>query len=298
MGGLCSRRLRIPETKGMGNMSVFRARRIASTIPNYTILLLLLGFTLIPLLLLALNSFKSTTEIASNPFSLPREILFSNYSDAWREGNYAVTIRNSVILTVSTITATLLFAGMAAYALARLNLKGANVLSFYFLVGIGVPAQLFMIPLFFIWKRLGLIDSHVGLIIIYTALNGPFATYLLRSYMLSIPEEFIDAARIDGASNMQVFRRIIMPLSAPGFLTAGLIIGLGVWNEFLFAVTFLQGPELKPVSTSLYAFQERFGRDWGLTNAGSAIMMLPVLILFLILQRRFIEGLTQGGLKV
>jgi raffinose/stachyose/melibiose transport system permease protein len=108
----------------------------------------------------------------------------------------------------------------------------------------------------------------------------------------------MDAARIDGASNWQVFVRIIMPLSAPGFLTAGLVIGLGVWNEFLFAVTFLQKPELKPIATSLYAFQERFGRDWGLTNAGSVIMMLPVLILFLILQRRFIEGLTQGGLKV
>ena len=282
----------------MGNMKFFNARRVASTIPNYTILLLLLAFTLIPLLLLGLNSFKATTEIAKDPFSFPKKVLFSNYEEAWKEGNYATTIRNSVILTASTITATLIFAGMAAFALARLNLKGANILSFYFLVGIGVPAQLFMIPLFFMWRRLGLVNSHLGLIIIYTALNGPFATYLLRSYMLSIPEEIIDAARIDGASNMAVFRRIIMPLSAPGFLTAGLIIGLGVWNEFLFAVTFLHRPELKPVSTSLYAFQERFGRDWGLTNAGSVIMMLPVLILFLILQRRFIDGLTQGGLKV
>jgi raffinose/stachyose/melibiose transport system permease protein len=282
----------------MGNMSLFRGRRVSSTLPNYIILFILLAFTVIPLLLLGLNSLKSTNEIATDPFSLPREILFSNYTEAWEEGNYAVTIRNSVILTATTITATLLFAGMAAYALTRLNLKGADYLSFYFLVGIGVPAQLFMIPLFFIWRDLGLVNSHIGLIIIYTGLNGPFATYLLRSYMLSIPEEIIDAARIDGASNMQVFRQIIMPLSAPGFLTAGLIIGLGVWNEFLFAVTFLHRPELKPVSTSLYAFQERFGRDWGLTNAGSVIMMLPVLIMFLLLQRRFIEGLTQGGLKV
>jgi raffinose/stachyose/melibiose transport system permease protein len=279
-------------------MSVISSRRVASSMPNYIILLLLAAFTLIPLLLLALNSVKASSEIANDPFSLPREILFSNYSQAWDEGNYATTIRNSVILTSSTIAITLLFAGMAAYALARLKLKGANYLSFYFLVGIGVPAQLFIIPLFFMWKSIGLVNSHLGLIIIYTALNGPFATYLLRSYMVSIPEEFVDAAKIDGASNWQVFQYIIMPLSAPGFLTAGLVIGLGVWNEFLFAVTFLQRPELKPVATSLYAFQERFGRDWGLTNAGSVIMMLPVLILFLLLQRRFIEGLTQGGLKV
>lgn len=279
-------------------MSLSESRRVASTLPNYIILTFFAAFTLIPISLLANNSLKTSNEIANSPFSLPREPLFSNYEQAWNEGNYATTIRNSAILTTSTIAVTLLFAGMAAYGLARLKLKGANYLSFYFLVGIGVPAQLFIIPLFFTWKSLGLINSHFGLIIIYVALNGPFATYLLRSYMVSIPEEFIDAARIDGASDWQVFQRIIMPLSAPGFLTAGLIIGLGVWNEFLFAVTFLQRPELKPVATSLFAFQERFGRDWGLTNAGSVIMMLPVLILFLILQRRFIEGLTQGGLKV
>ena len=90
---------------------------------------------------------------------------------------------------------------------------------------------------------------------------------------------------------------MILPLSYPGFLTAGLVVGLSVWNEFLFAITFLQTPELKPVTTSLYAFQQRFSRDWGLTNAGSVIMVIPVIILFLLLQRRFIEGLTQGGLK-
>ena len=95
----------------------------------------------------------------------------------------------------------------------------------------------------------------------------------------------------------QVMRWVILPLSWPGFLTAGLVIGLFVWNEFLFAVTFLQQPELKPIATSLFAFQERFSRDWGLTSAGAVIMMFPVVILFLLLQRRFIEGLTQGGLK-
>lgn len=147
------------------------------------------------------------------------------------------------------------------------------------------------------WRQLGLVNSHVGLIVIYVALFSPFATYLIRSYMISIPEDFVDAAKIDGASNWQVFRNIIIPLTWPGFLTAGLVVGLAVWNEFLFAVTFLHQPELKPISTSLYAFQQRFGRDWGLTNAGSIIMLMPVLILFLLLQRRFIEGLTQGGLK-
>ena len=281
----------------MGRLRIFGSQRTQSTLPNYIILILLALFTALPLALLVSNSLKSTAEIASSPFSLPKEILWENYSEAFDKGKYGLTIRNSAILTISTIACSLTVAGLAAYALARLKLKYANVLSFYFLVGIGVPAQLFIIPLFFMWKQFGLVNTHVGLIIIYTALQSPFATYLLRSYMLSIPEEFVDAAKIDGASDWQVFRHVIAPLTGPGFLTAGLVIGLFTWNEFLFAVTFLPDPEFKPVATSLYAFQGRFSRDWGLTNAGSVIMMAPVLILFLVLQRRFIEGLTQGGLK-
>lgn len=281
----------------MGRLSIFGSQRTQSTLPNYIILILLALFTALPLALLVSNSLKSTAEIASSPFSLPKEILWENYGEAFDKGKYGLTIRNSAILTISTITCSLTVAGLAAYALARLKLKYANVLSFYFLVGIGVPAQLFIIPLFFMWKQFDLVNTHIGLIIIYTALQSPFATYLLRSYMLSIPEEFVDAAKIDGASDWQVFRHVIAPLTGPGFLTAGLVIGLFTWNEFLFAITFLPDPEFKPVATSLHAFQGRFSRDWGLTNAGSVIMVTPVLALFLVLQRRFIEGLTQGGLK-
>ena len=278
-------------------MNWLRKHSVTSTIPNYIVLVALFLFTVIPLLILLMNSFKSTAQISMDPFGLPKEILWSNYIDAWQQGNFAVTMRNSAFMTASTIFFVLLLGGMAAFALARLKLRGADYISFYLLIGTGVPAQLFIIPLFFMWRQMGLVNSRFGLIIIYVALFSPFATYLIRSYMISIPEEFVDAARIDGASNWQIFRSIIVPLTWPGFLTAGLVVGLGVWNEFLFAVTFLHSPELKPISTSLYAFQLRFGRDWGLTNAGSIIMLLPVLVLFLILQRRFIEGLTQGGLK-
>jgi raffinose/stachyose/melibiose transport system permease protein len=279
----------------MGNM--IRSRRTASTIPNYLILSIFALFALMPVVMLFMNSIKSTGEIAQNPFGLPITAVFQNYPDAWAQGNFATTLGNSTILTVGTIIGTLLLAGTAAYALARLKLRGGDFIGFYFLVGTAVPPQLFMIPLFFMWRQLGLVNSHIGLIIIYCALYSPFATFLLRSYMVSLPEEFMEAARIDGATNWQVYRHIILPLSWPGFLTAGLVVGLQTWNEFLFGLTFLQRPDLKPVSTSLFAFQQQFSRDWGLTNAGSVIMVIPVIVLFLLLQRRFIEGLTQGGLK-
>ena len=278
-------------------MNVWAARRTASTIPNYAILMLMAAFALTPFLVLFMNSVKTTQEIGANPLGFPNEIRLQNYADAWENGNYAVTTRNSAVMTGATVAGTLTVAGLAAFALARLKLKGSNAIAFYFLIGTTVPAQLYMVPLFFMWRQLGLVETHLGLVIIYVAQTSPFATYLLRSYMVALPEEFVEAARIDGASNWQILRYVILPLSWPGFLTTGLVVGLGVWNEFLFANTFLHDPALKPVSTSLYAFQSRFSRDWGLTSAASVIMLLPVLILFLMLQRRFIEGLTQGGLK-
>ena len=272
-------------------------QRTASPIPSYMILILLAVFAIGPLVILIMNSVKSTAEIGRNPIGFPETVILQNFADAWQEGNYATTIRNSAVLTFGTIVGTLTIAGLAAYALARLKLKGANLIAFYFLVGTSVPAQLFMIPLFFVWRELGLVNTHIGLILIYCGIYSPFSTYLLRSYMISLPEEFVEAAKIDGASNWVIFRHIIMPLSWPGFLTAGLVVGLNVWNEFLFAVTFLPGTDQRPIATSLFAFQARFGRDWGLTSAGSVIMVLPIIVLFLMLQRRFMEGLTAGGLK-
>lgn len=281
----------------IAEVSKGRRRLDLSLAPNYLVLIVLLLFAALPLYQLVVNSLKSRVEIGFDPFGLPDDWLFSNFTEAWSRGNYATTMPNSILLTAFTILFVLFFAGMAGFALARLKLRGADYISFYFLVGTAVPPQFYMVPLFIMWRTLGLINSFPGLIINYLAQFSPFSTYLLRSYMVSIPEEYVDVARIDGASNWQVFRRIIMPLTWPGFLTAGLVVGLGVWNEFLFAQTFLLKPEYKTIVTSLYAFQQRDGREWGLTNAGSIIMMAPVVILFLLLQRRFIEGLTQGGLK-
>ena len=279
-------------------MKLFRRGRTETTAFNHVILFLLAVFALGPVLVLFLNSVKTSEQIAHNPFSIPAQPRFENYREAFERGNYANTVKNSAILTAGTVVGTLIVGGMGGYALAHLEIRGANVIAFYFLVGTAIPIQLYVVPLFFIWKYFGLLNTHLGLIIIYCATSSPFATYLIRSYMVALPKEFIEAAKIDGASKFQVMTRVILPLSWPGFLTTGLIVGLGVWNEFLIAVTFVHQPELKPVATSLRAFQERFTRDWGLTNAASVIMLLPVLILFLLMQRRFIEGLTQGGMKM
>ena len=152
-------------------------------------------------------------------------------------------------------------------------------------------------PLFFLWSTLQLTNTLFGLIVIYWAIFSPFATLLLRSYLVALPRGFEDAARVDGASELQVLTRVVLPLSWPGFLTIALVSGLGAWNEFFFAITFIRDENLKPVTTSFLAFQSNFSRDWGLTSAASILIMLPLVVLFLGLQRRFINGITAGGLK-
>jgi raffinose/stachyose/melibiose transport system permease protein len=275
-----------------------RRRRTQSLIPNYVVLILLACFTLGPLLVLVFNSFKTSEEIGANPLGPPIEgFRIANYADAWVQGNYAVTLLNSALVVTGTVAGVCVIAGLAAYALARLDLPGADGFVLYLLIGTSLPFQLFLFPLFFLWQRLGLVNSLFGLMIIYWATSSPFATFLLRSFMISVPVDFEEAARIDGANTVQIIRHVMLPIVWPGFLTVALLAGLGAWNEFLFANTFISDENRKTVVSSYYAFVGRFTTDWGLTSAAAVITIFPVLFFFLMLQRRFIQGLTQGGLK-
>lgn len=264
---------------------------------NYVILTLLLGFALLPLVVLLFNSLKSSSELGANPLGFPQHLIWSNFPDAWVKGNFSSTIRNSAILVTGTVVGVLLLGGMAAYSLAKLKLPGGDLFTLYLLIGSSLPIQMFLVPLFFLWRNLGLTNNLFGVIIIYIAINSPFAIFLLRSYMIQLPTDFEDAAKVDGANDWQIFSKLIVPLSWPGFLTAGLVVALSVWNEFLIATVFLTDSKLFTVVTSYYSFATRFSRDWGLTSASAIMMIAPIIIVFLLLQRHFIEGLTQGGLK-
>lgn len=266
-------------------------------LPNHIVLILLGIFALAPLVILAFNSVKSTAEIGRNPLGFPRTFLWENYLNSWQIGNFSTTLRNSGVLVAITVTGVLLLGGMAAYSLAKLNLPGANLVTLYLLIGSSLPIQLFLVPLFFLWQNLGLVNNLPGLAMIYIAINAPLAIFLLRSYMLQLPADFEDAARVDGASEWKIFSQIIVPLSWPGFLTVGLVVALAVWNEFLLATVFLTNQNNFTVVTSYYNFTSRFSRDWGLTSAAAMMMIVPIIVIFLSLQRRFVEGLTQGGLK-
>ena len=285
-------------------MSAITARRkrwkfdFGTTMIHITLAALAL-YSLGPLLFLGFNAVKSTAAFSANPLAPPRlnDIEWQNFPKAWALGKYATTMANSAFISILTGVGVMTVAGLAAYSLAALNPIGGDAVSLYFMTGTIVPSLLYMVPLFFLWNKLGLMGTRIGLVIIYWALFTPFSTFLLRSYMVSVPQEYRDAAKMDGANEWQTFWHVFLPLVMPGFMTVGLVVSLWAWNEFMFAVTFLHDDDLKPISTSLWAFMGRYDRDWGLTMAAAVIMLLPAITLFLIFQRRFIEGLTAGGLK-
>jgi raffinose/stachyose/melibiose transport system permease protein len=260
--------------------------------------LIVLGlFAAVPVLILLFNSVKGSLELGQNPLGFPKVFDWNNYVTAWTQGHLAQGLLNSAILVAGTIIGVWICAGLASYALARLDVPFKRGISNYFFIVISLPVQLFLVPLFFLWTKIGLINTLPGLIIIYIAVNTPFATLLLRTFLVGIPRELDEAARIDGANEWQTATQVIFPLARPGFLTVGLITGLGVYNELLFAVTFISDPNRLPIATAYLNFTQGFTQQYGPLNAAGVVMIIPVVILFLFMQRRFISGLATGGLK-
>ena len=270
-----------------------------SALFNHFVLMLLALSIILPILILFFNSLKPQSELLTNPLGAPMTLRFTNYYDAFVFGNYSRIMLNSLYFVVGTLVVCLPLSALASFSLAILSPRGklTTSIAVYLLIGLSIPAQLYILPLFILWKNLYLTNTYIGLIIIYSALNAPFAVFLMRSYMIQLPKELFEAAKVDGASTFELFYKIAIPLSWPVFLTSGLIVGLAVWNEFLFAVTFIQDENFKPISTILFSFSDKYAHDYSLISAASIMMAAPIGILFILFQRNFIAGLTSGGLK-
>ena len=257
----------------------------------------LLTITLFPIALLVLNSLKGSQEIVQNPLALPSQLRWDNFTRAWSDANFSRTLLNSALLTGMTIVLVCTTGSLTAYVLARRKIKTWKLVTFYLLATTTAPIQLFLFPLYFGFARLGLINNPVAVAFIYTAVYSPFAIMLLRTYFLAVPKELEEAALIDGASHWQVFSRVFLPIVSPGILTVALIIGLYSWNEFLIATTFLQGQDRLTAVVSFFLLSGKYSSDWGVVMAAALIIILPIVILFVLLQRRFIEGMAGGSVK-
>jgi raffinose/stachyose/melibiose transport system permease protein len=272
-----------------------RRRRPGITV-LYVILAALGIFAIGPIVLFFFNALKTNSEYAANSLGPPTAWHWSNFATAWTQANMGAGLGNSALIVLGTVALTCVVAGCAAYALARLKVRGSAAFMTYILVASALPSQMFLMPLFYMWARAGLYDSRFGLVLIYCGLFSPFATLLLRSFMLDLPREMEEAARIDGAGELRVLTRIVLPNTLPGFLTIALTTGLAAYNEFLFAVTMIESTSKMPLSTTFFSFQQGYTQNYTLISAAGFIMIAPMLVLFLLLQRRFIDGLAASGL--
>ncbi len=264
---------------------------------SYIVLGVLMLVALFPIALLVLNSLKSAAQIVQNPLALPDYIHWDNFARAWKDARFSQTFFNSALLTGLTIVLTCSTSSLTAYVLARRKIKAWKVVTFYLMATTTAPIQLYLFPLYFGFAKLGLVNNVFAVSLIYTAIYSPFAVMLLRTYFLAVPRELEEAALVDGATHWQVFSKIMLPLVMPGILTVALIIGLYSWNEFLIALTFLQKADKLTAVVSFALLSGQYSSDWGEIMAAALIIVLPVVILFVLLQKRFIEGMAGGSVK-
>ncbi len=253
--------------------------------------------SLVPLTLVALNAFKPHAAIVANPLSLPTSLNLINFAHAWRGGHFSTGIVNSLLLSGSTMIITLSCTSLAAFALARRQIRGWQAITIYFLCATTVPIQLFLFPLYFVFAKLGLIGNFVATASILSAINLPLSIFLLRAYVLGIPVDIDDAAFMDGANPWQTFRYIILPLMRPGIVTVAIIVFLNSWNEFLITTTFQKGRDNLTMTLGYLSMNGTYATDQGAMMAGAFILVAPIVVFFLVMQRFFIAGMTAGSVK-
>jgi raffinose/stachyose/melibiose transport system permease protein len=263
----------------------------------YILLGIFAFLALFPIVLLVLNSLKPAAQIVQNPLGLPQPIRWQNFANAWNHAKFSQTFINSLIVSGTTIALVCTTSSLTAYVIARRKIKSWKIFTFYLLATTTAPIQLYIFPLYFGFAKLGLINNIFGVALIYTALYSPFAVMLLRTYFLAVPKELEEAAIVDGATHWQVFWRVMLPIVSPGILTVALIIGLNSWNEFLIATTVLQKQENMTAVIAFFLLSGQYSSDWGEIMAAALIIVVPVVTLFVFMQRRFIEGMAGGSVK-
>ena len=244
----------------------------------------------------ALSSFKTQRELAQRPPSpLPGSFAPDNYTQALSEFSFGQYFMNSVVVTVAATALTLLINSMAAYALSKYNFRGRDTLFLITLSTIMIPIQVILLPVYQVVANLGMVNSYWGLIIPPAA--TPTGVFLLRQYMLSIPDELIEAARIDGAGEFRIFRKIIIPLSLPALAVLAIFSVIWRWNDFLWPLIVAQRESLYTLPVALAQFNSQLVVPFNLVLAMSVLSILPVIIIFLLLQRQIVTGVAQTGLK-
>lgn len=251
-----------------------------------------------PWLVAISTSLKASGELTHNTGLIPQQIDLAKFADVIAVADVPRLALNSLIVTGVTVALVLLLASLAAYAFARLDFVLKETIFIVFLLGLMLQAAAIIVPLYQVNNALHLLDTHAAMIGPYTALGLPFAILILRGFFHELPKELEDSARVEGASRLTIYWRIMLPLTRPALTTVGIFIGLGTWNDFLLPMIFTTSPDMRTLPLGLLSFVRN---EWWLLQeqrfALIVIMTLPVAILFVALQRQFIRGLTSGAVK-
>ena len=262
----------------------------------YIVLSILAIGMVIPFFWMLISSLKTSNEVFSIPMKLlPEKFRFDNYATIWNKIPLLTFFMNTTKLTVITTIIQVFTSCFAAYGFSKIEFKGRDLLFVIYVTTIAVPWQVYMVPQFALMSKLGLNNSHLGLILMQAF--SAFGVFLMRQFMLSIPKELSEAARIDGLNEYGIFFRILLPLVKPGIATLVIFTFVNIWNDFMGPLIYLNSTKLKTIQLGIRMFISQYGADYALIMAASVCSLIPVVIIFMICQRWFVEGITAGGVK-
>lgn len=257
-----------------------------------------LVLVLAPFAWLIVSSLKTEAEIGQgDPFQWPADLMWRNYADAWRIGGFAELVGNSLMNLAGVVALTLATCAPAGYALAKIRFPGREWLFYAFIFGLTIPIQAIIIPLYQVLFGLRLIDTLTGIVLAQVSNGIPFGIFLMRSFFVSVPDELVEAGKIDGASHVQILTRIFLPISLPAVQALVVISALSTWNDFFLPLVVLISPEIQTLPLGLVRFAGTYASEYRLVFSGTVISFLPIILLYILTHRRFTEGLTQGAIK-
>ncbi|WP_096184193.1 carbohydrate ABC transporter permease [Effusibacillus lacus] len=252
---------------------------------------------LYPVYLMIVSSLKENAEIYTKPLTLPEKFSLESYKAILNDTPFMEYLFNSVYISLVSVFFVLVFSSLAAYYIARTRFKWNPFLYFFFLSGLMIPLKLGILPMFLIYKQLGVLDHHMSLILTYVSSGMPFSVFVLVGFFKTLPTELEEAARIDGCSDLQVLYRILVPLMRPALATVAIMNFISIWNDFFYPLIFIKTEELKTLPLAMMSLFGQYETDWSVLFSGLTLSTLPMLLLFLIASKQFLEGMTAGAVK-
>jgi raffinose/stachyose/melibiose transport system permease protein len=263
----------------------------------YVVLALFLLLAALPFAIVLLTSFKANTELSRGVFTLPEVWRWENYVKAWTQGRFGQYFFSSVVVASSVVVTATTFSIWAGYAFGRMRFPLHGLFFGLFLVGIMVPQEAFIVPLYHTMRRLGLYDTYWALILPQVGLSVCFGAFWMRGAFAGIPQDLEDAARVDGCSSWTALWRVLLPVVRPALLTLVVLLFVWTWNDFLLALVLVTSEQLRTLPLGLAFFQGRYSTDVALVSAGAVMVALPTILIYVLFQRQFIQGVTAGAIQ-